>query len=267
MNQNSLLSFDFSDSPVRVVIKDGQPFFVVADVCRVLEIQNSRDAITGLDEDDVGIADVVDSAGRSNPRTNVVNESGLYSLIFTSRKEKARDFKRWVTKEVLPSIRKQGFYAMESGAEDELPAEPDAVFSLEEAAENSGEAARRLLEGTISVEAAQVVASLSGQVTRAWELRIRIKPLAMLPPSREAGKITQAICKMAASLEGDASFSIEELLEEAGLPASMEPRNVGLALRPYQNALMQDGSGRGFFLRKSRNRRGSVYTVQFTPKA
>lgn len=265
MKQNSLISFDFAETPIRVVIQDDEPFFIAADVCRVLEHSNPSQAVSALDDDEKGITNNETLGGRQGMLT--VNESGLYSLIFTSRKEKARDFKRWVTKEVLPSIRKQGFYAMESGAEDELPAEPDAVLSLEEAAENSGEAARRLLEGTISVEAAQVVASLSGQVTRAWELRIRIKPLAMLPPSREAGKITQAICKMAASLEGDASFSIEELLEEAGLPASMEPRNVGLALRHYQNALMQDGSGRGFFLRKSRNRRGSVYTVQFTPKA
>lgn len=97
--------FNFGDYQVRTVIKEGEPWFVAKDVCEVLEIQNTTQAMSRLDEEERSIFNI----GRQG-MTNIINESGLYSLILTSRKPEAKAFKKWVTSEVLPSIRKQGKY-------------------------------------------------------------------------------------------------------------------------------------------------------------
>jgi prophage antirepressor-like protein len=103
-----LVPFKFDGTVVRVIDRDGEPWFVLADVCRVLEIENSRNAAARLDDDEKGVCSV-DTLGGSQNAT-IISESGLYSLILTSRKEGARRFKKWVTAEVLPSIRKTGGY-------------------------------------------------------------------------------------------------------------------------------------------------------------
>lgn len=104
--------FDFQGRAVRTAMKDGQAWFVAADVCAVLEIANSRDAISRLDDDERGVS-ITDTPG-GEQEVGVVNESGLYSLIFTSRKPQAKTFRRWVTGEVLPSIRRTGAYLKDS---------------------------------------------------------------------------------------------------------------------------------------------------------
>lgn len=88
--------------------KDGQVWFVASDVCGALGIVNSRDALTGLDDDEKGVATTDTLGGRQQVAT--INESGLYSLIFRSRKAEAKRFKKWVTSQVIPSIRKHGGY-------------------------------------------------------------------------------------------------------------------------------------------------------------
>ena len=92
----------------------GNPWFVAADVCGALDIGNSSDAISRLDDNELEVATTEGNAGKRNVR--IVNESGLYSLILTSRKEEAKRFKRWVTHEVLPSIRKTGSYSLAGAA-------------------------------------------------------------------------------------------------------------------------------------------------------
>jgi len=94
--------------PVRVLDRDGQAWFVLSDVCSALAIANNRHAATRLDEDEKG---VVNSDTLGGPQAlTVVNEAGLYSLILTSRKPEAKQFKRWVTHEVLPTLRRTGAY-------------------------------------------------------------------------------------------------------------------------------------------------------------
>lgn len=93
---------------VRVVQKDGEPWFVAADVCRVLEISNTTDALNRLDDDEKARLNL----GLPGGPTNCVNEPGLYSLVLGSRKPEARAFKRWITHEVIPSIRKTGIYTL-----------------------------------------------------------------------------------------------------------------------------------------------------------
>ena len=107
---SNLQHFNFNESPVRVIQRNGQPWFVAVDVCDVLGIVNGRDALQKLDEDekDVGIADTL--GGPQN--TSIISESGLYALIFKSRKPQAKVFRRWVTSEVLPTIRKTGTYSV-----------------------------------------------------------------------------------------------------------------------------------------------------------
>lgn len=105
---NNLIPFSFEGAAVRVNQIDGEPWFVAADVCAVLEHGNPRQVVSRLDDDEKGVQ-IVDTPGGPQEVT-AINESGLYSLILTSRKPAAKRFKKWVTSEVLPSIRKTGSF-------------------------------------------------------------------------------------------------------------------------------------------------------------
>lgn len=93
---------------VRIILQDNEPWFVATDVCKCLEHTNTTMALQRLDDDERSKLNL----GRQG-ETNVVNEYGLYSLVMSSRKPEAKEFKRWVTHEVLPSIRKYGSYSMD----------------------------------------------------------------------------------------------------------------------------------------------------------
>ena len=108
--QDTLRVFDYNGKSIRTMEFNGQPWFVAIDVCNVLEIANSRDAVARLDEDEKNTVGLTDGNKRGNPNTAIVSESGLYSLILGSRKPEAKQFKRWITHEVIPSIRKTGGY-------------------------------------------------------------------------------------------------------------------------------------------------------------
>lgn len=109
---NELLPFAFEDKLVRTIMDDGgEPWFVAKDVCRVLEIANHRDAVAQLDEDEKDAVGISDAIGREQ-ETTIISESGLYALVFRSRKPQAREFGRWVRKEVLPALRRTGTYTL-----------------------------------------------------------------------------------------------------------------------------------------------------------
>ena len=109
---NAIQPFAFEDHLVRTIMDDGgEPWFVAKDVCRVLEIANHRDAVAQLDEDEKDGVGISDAIGREQ-ETTIISESGLYALVFRSRKPQAREFSRWVRKEVLPSLRRTGSYAL-----------------------------------------------------------------------------------------------------------------------------------------------------------
>lgn len=97
---------------------DGEPWFVAKDVCTALEVKNSRDAIARLDNDERGVV-LIDTPG-GEQQMRAVNEAGLYVLVLSSRKPEARAFKRWVTHEVLPALRRDGGYMV---TRDETPEE------------------------------------------------------------------------------------------------------------------------------------------------
>lgn len=95
---------------IRVVEHEGQPWFVAKDVCEILELGNPRSSLALLDDDEKDIHSMDTPGGKQG--MTIVSESGLYSLILRSRKPEAKAFKRWVTHEVIPSIRKTGGYLM-----------------------------------------------------------------------------------------------------------------------------------------------------------
>ena len=106
---NDLTVFRFEGTrEVRTVVRDGEPWFVAKDICDILDISQYRDAISTLDEDERASV-VVDTLGGPQ-NMSAVNESGLYTLVFKSRKPEAKAFRKWVTSEVLPAIRKTGQY-------------------------------------------------------------------------------------------------------------------------------------------------------------
>jgi anti-repressor protein len=92
---------------VRIILQNNEPWFVAKDVCDCLEIKNTTDALKRLDDDERARFNL----GRQG-ETNIVNEYGLYSLVLSSRKPEAKEFKRWITHEVLPALRKTGSYSM-----------------------------------------------------------------------------------------------------------------------------------------------------------
>ena len=117
--ETQLQVFNSSDfGKVRTTIRDNEPWFVAADICRALEIKNPSDALLRLDEDEKALVSI-EGLSRGNDKGNIVNEPGLYTLVLGSRKPAAKAFKRWITHEVLPALRKTGRYSIED--ESDLP--------------------------------------------------------------------------------------------------------------------------------------------------
>ena len=126
---NELMIFDNSQfGAIRAIEKDGDPWFVAADVCRALEHSNVSMALDRLDDDEKAKLNL----GLSGGPTNCVNEPGLYSLVLGSRKSEAKAFKRWITHKVIPSIRKHGAY-MTPDAIEKLISNPDTIIQLDTA--------------------------------------------------------------------------------------------------------------------------------------
>lgn len=112
MNENSkkIIPFSFRGNNIRAIMVNGEPWFVARDVCTVLEIADHTTATRDLDPDEKGTHTVRTPGGKQN--LTIISESGLYALIFKSRKPEAKTFRKWVTSEVLPTLRKTGRYTM-----------------------------------------------------------------------------------------------------------------------------------------------------------
>lgn len=122
---NEIQQFYFSNAALRTLTDEaGEPWFVAKDVCDILEISNPSDALKRLDDDERSRFNL----GRQG-ETNIVNEAGLYVLVLGSRKPEAHEFKRWVTHEVLPSIRKHGAYMTQQTLDKALTS-PDFLIQL-----------------------------------------------------------------------------------------------------------------------------------------
>ena len=128
INMNELQTFNFNNQPVRTVQLNNQPYWVLKDVCAVLGISNSRMTAERLEDDEVSQTDIIDALGRSQ-NTTIITESGLYAVILRSDKPNAKEFRKWVTSEVLPAIRKHGAYATPETIE-QMISNPDFTIQL-----------------------------------------------------------------------------------------------------------------------------------------
>lgn len=128
---------------LKATIRNGEPWFLAGDVCRALGIKNARDAVNEIGKKlktagakDVGIADTLIQTAGGKQKTTIINEQIFYELVFNSRKQKAVLFRAWVTGEVLPSIRKHGFYRAEGKMIRKV--ETDAIKEFIEYAKSNG---------------------------------------------------------------------------------------------------------------------------------
>jgi len=117
----NLIPFSYQNKEVRTVVKDGDPWFVAKDVCEILELGNVPMAVGRLSDSMKGVNSVDTLGGKQD--LWCISETGLYKLVFTSRKPEAEKFTDWVASEVLPSIRKHGAYVT-----DELLNDPDLAI-------------------------------------------------------------------------------------------------------------------------------------------
>ncbi|RIQ15842.1 hypothetical protein D0850_17015 [Bordetella avium] len=108
LDQHAPSVFNFGTHEIRIVMRDGEPWFVCTDVASALGYLTAKDAARHLDDDEKGRHIVPTPGGDQN--VTIINESGLYALVLRSRKPEARKFAKWVTSEVLPTIRKTGSY-------------------------------------------------------------------------------------------------------------------------------------------------------------
>ena len=116
---NELMIFNYNSNEIRTVEMGGEPWFVLRDVCQVLDLGSPHKVAERLDEDERKQIPVTDSMGRQQD-TTIINESGLYNVILRSDKPEAKPFRKWVTSEVLPSIRKHGEYVTPKKAQQRL---------------------------------------------------------------------------------------------------------------------------------------------------
>lgn len=139
---------------VRTMMIDGSPWFVAKDVCECLDINNSRQALARLDSDEKNSV-ILNDGTPGNPEKGIVNEYGLYSLVLSSRKPSAKAFKRWITHEVIPAIRKHGAYMTGETLEQALTS-PDFLIRLATELKTEQEA-RRLAEAQIEADKPKVL--------------------------------------------------------------------------------------------------------------
>lgn len=122
-------TFNFNSAPLRTMTDENrETWFVLKDCMNILDLGNPTETVKMFDEDEFSTTEVIDSIGRRQ-QTYIISEPGLYRLVMKSRKPEAREFQRWITHEVLPSIRKHGIYATETTI-DQILADPDFGIRL-----------------------------------------------------------------------------------------------------------------------------------------
>jgi len=182
---------------VRVIIdKHGKPWWVAKDVCEALSIANSRDALSRLDDDEKDDVVLTDAIGRPQ-NTAVVNESGLYALIFNSRKPEAKAFQKWVTSEVLPSIRKTGSY----GHKPQLEFDPNDLGHVQS------------ILAALSVQSIQDKATIEALEVKTAKITTRV--IAAKAKLAAQTPVVDAYKRLAAA---EGSLSIREAAKNLGIP-------------------------------------------------
>jgi hypothetical protein len=279
-----LETFDFNSMPVRVMDRDGQPWFVAADVCRVLELSNPSMACEGLDEDEK--MTLSNTEGHSGQRggarqIGIISESGLYALIFKSRKAEARKFRRWVTSEVLPAIRRTGGYALPMGGGEVMGPEIVSVLSFVREACADWPLDRQMEFGLLVRRYAKSMGVVFQTVEEPGVGRVFAFGRPVLEAVRATLTPAQAVLcdaeahEMAALLRtlhdrhGDTSLAAEEVRREAAR-MGLFPRVMNLTGEAARSSrfgmLVARHAGRvfpgGYVIENFRTRRGGLYTIR-----
>lgn len=165
---NELQIFEKEDfGSIRTITVDGEPWFVASDICKALEIQNVTQAVQKLDDDERSMLNI----GRQG-NANCVNEYGLYNLVLSSRKKEAKDFKRWITHEVIPQIRQTGSYQKKLSPEEMMRVQLGMIDGHEERIKALEETMtidygqQRVLEETVNKT---VISALGGKESNAYK--------------------------------------------------------------------------------------------------
>lgn len=151
---NELQIFNYQTYDVRTVQKNGEPWFVLKDVCQVLGLSTPARVAERLDQDEVSLTHITDSMGRQQ-ETTIINESGLYNVILRSDKPEAKPFRKWVTSEVLPSIHRHGAYMTPETIEAAI-LNPDTIIQLATTLKEE-RAARKALEAKAETDKPKVL--------------------------------------------------------------------------------------------------------------
>lgn len=155
--------FHYGEHQVRTVVIDGDPWFVLADLCRVLEIGNPRAVAARLDEDERNTVSLADGIRRGNPNVTVVNEPGMYQVVLRSDKPEAKQFRWWLTHDVLPALRKTGRYGSDVEMLAALPSSKLLALAAQ-AAERAEELEAQIEADAPKVLFANAVAASEGSI-------------------------------------------------------------------------------------------------------
>jgi anti-repressor protein len=154
--------FDFNGQPIRVVTINSEPWWVLADVCSVLDLSNPTMVASRIDDADaLSTAEVIDSMGRSQS-ARIISESGLYEVIFLSRKTEAKAFKRWITREVVPAIRRTGSYGIPATVDVAAITKTDLARMILESEAELAAAREQVADLTPHAELAQALVEAAG---------------------------------------------------------------------------------------------------------
>ncbi|MFQ8620704.1 MAG: phage antirepressor [Bifidobacterium bifidum] len=163
---NEIQRFDFKGASLRTLTDEaGEPWFVLKDCMSILDLGNPTETVKMFDEDEFSTAEVIDSIGRRQ-QAYIISEPGLYRLVMRSRKPEAKEFQRWVTHEVLPSIRRTGGYIPTTDADDDMTILAKAVMigqrTMEAQKQKIAEQQTRIVELEPKARFADAVAASDG---------------------------------------------------------------------------------------------------------
>lgn len=209
---NDLQIFTYQQSAVRTVERDGEPWFVLKDVCDVLNLTTPARVAERLDKDEVSQTHLTDSLGRQQ-ETTIINESGLYSVILRSDKPEAKPFRKWVTSEVIPAIRRHGSYSQKPlTPAEQLLAQANVLVEQERrlsALEETAEKTSRAIE---------MIAAPAASTRDTWQ--------------EETGKAIRQMCaEYALNYHSTTGDLYKELEGRAGIDLDARKRNLQKRLR------------------------------------
>ena len=209
---NDLQIFTYQQNAVRTVERDGEPWFVLKDVCDVLNLTTPARVAERLDKDEVSQTHLTDSLGRQQA-TTVINESGLYSVILRSDKPEAKPFRKWVTSEAIPAIRRHGSYSQKPlTPAEQLLAQANVLVEQEQrlsALEETAEKTSRAIE---------MIAAPAASTRDTWQ--------------EETGKAIRQMCaEYALNYHSTTGDLYKELEGRAGIDLDARKRNLQKRLR------------------------------------